>query len=144
MSFDKERLSYWLAGVLLAWTMYVAVFGIPIFHLLLGIAIPTIVSFAVYACALQLAITPWIFSARVTLQNPQGKIGQRTAAIIIWFVSTASLLLYFMQRRHHAPSEGNALRGYSFDAAVVLIPVALFIVEAVWRSRRRLVARTSK
>ncbi len=86
MLFDKERLSHWCAAILLAWALYFLVFGIPIFHVLLHIPMSKIGSFTVCACALQLATTPWMFSTRATSRNPRGKIVQRTAAIILWFI----------------------------------------------------------
>ena len=97
MPINKDRLSHWLVLGLLCWTCYFILFGIPIFYILLGVSMLKIGSFMFLCCALQLAVTPWMFTARSTPEHPAGKIGQRAAAAAIWLISTALLLLCYLQ-----------------------------------------------
>jgi hypothetical protein len=137
MLINKDRLSRWYAIVLLGWTAYFLLLGIPIFHFGLAVPIAKIASFAGIGCAEQLAITPWIFSARATPQNPSGKIARRTAALIVWIILFAFLIFYYFQRGWSSSSPAQPLRGYLFDTLIVVVVVAITIVEAVLRHRRQ-------
>jgi hypothetical protein len=44
-------------------------------------------------CAVQMAITPWLFSARATPQNPSGRPAQRAAAVTV--LASLMALLFF-------------------------------------------------
>jgi hypothetical protein len=97
MKFNNDRLIHWFAGVLIGWAIWSLLLFIPVFHHWLGFPIAKIAGFAGAGCAVQLAVTPWLFSARRTDENPDGKIGRRCAALAIWFALwTELLLLYFL------------------------------------------------
>jgi len=94
---DKDRLSHWIVLGFFCWIGYFLFFGLPIFHLLLGVSMFKVGSFFVLCGLMQLAVTPWIFAARPTAQNPNGNSAQRATAAAVWFVSTALLLLFYLQ-----------------------------------------------
>ena len=52
-----------------------------------------VVTFFGGAGLLQLAVTPWIFWARATPQNPERRFAHRIAAGCVWVFSTLILLL---------------------------------------------------
>jgi hypothetical protein len=72
---------------------------------------------------LQLAVTPWIFSARSTPQNPDGRIAVRAAAVIFW--SFTIILLFFYYIRRSWPDDLDTRR--FTDIAFVGTPVLAII-----------------
>jgi hypothetical protein len=96
--FDNDRLSHWFGGALFSWLMMFSLLGLPIFHLWLKIPTPTIATVTGICCATQLAVTPWLFSARATRENPGGRIAQRGIAVFAWFSAMLLLLLYYLRR----------------------------------------------
>lgn len=96
--FDNDRLSHWLAGALLSWLMMFSLLGLPIFHLWLKIPTLAIATVTGICCATQLAVTPWLFSARATRENPSGRIAQRGIAVYAWCSAMLLLLLYYLRR----------------------------------------------
>lgn len=94
---NNDRLSNWFLGGLLSWSIFVLILGIPIFHLWLGISIVKIVVSGCICCGVQLVVSPWLYSARATPQNPDGLVGRRTKTVIIWFSLTTLLLFYYLQ-----------------------------------------------
>jgi hypothetical protein len=96
--FDNDRLSHWFAGALFSWVMMFLLFGIPIFHLWLRVPVATIATFIGICCLLQLAITPWLFSARVTRLNPSGRVAQRGMAVTVLSSMIALLFFYYLWR----------------------------------------------
>jgi hypothetical protein len=96
--FDNDRVSYWFAGALLSWLTTFLLLGLPIFHLWLKVPTPAIATFTGTCCAVQLAVTTWLFSARATRQNPSGRMAQRTVAVIVWFSTMTLLLTYYLRR----------------------------------------------
>jgi hypothetical protein len=98
MLLNNERLSHWFLGALLGWGLSVLIFGIPIFYLVLGISIAKIILCACICCGLQLCVTPWLYSARATAQNPKGFVHRRMRAVFIWISLTTLALFYFTQR----------------------------------------------
>jgi hypothetical protein len=59
-------------GAVLSWTAAFFLLGLPVFHLWLQVPIKKIATFTAFACILQLVVTPWLFKARATMQNPIG------------------------------------------------------------------------
>jgi hypothetical protein len=97
MRFDNDRLSHWIAGAAFSWLMMFLLVGLPLFHFWLKIPIVRIATFNGICCAVQLAITPWLFSARATRENPAGRVAQRAAAVVL--CSSALALLFFYYSR---------------------------------------------
>ena len=98
MLFNNDRLSHWFLGILLAWALSLLILGIPIFHVWLGVSTATVVFAGCIFCGLQLCVTPWLYSARATAQNPDRLVGRRTKAVRIWISLTTLTLFYFIQR----------------------------------------------
>ena len=98
MLFDNDRLSHWLGGALLAWATIFFLWGLLVFHLGLHVPVKTVTLFSGICCAVQLAVTPWLFYARATPQNPTGQIVQRTAAVIVLLSAITLLFFYFVRR----------------------------------------------
>jgi hypothetical protein len=93
MWLDNDRMSHWFAGVLLSWTGMFLLLGLLVFHLWLKVSIAKIANFSGICCVVQLAITPWLFHARSTPQNPPGRIRERVGALSVLF-SAVSLLFF--------------------------------------------------
>lgn len=96
--FDKDRLFCWWGAVLIGWAFVFLAIGIPIFHILLGVSLQTVVFFVCIGCALQIAVTPLAFSARKTSRNPRGNIMRGTVGFVVWLLFFATLVLYYLQR----------------------------------------------
>jgi hypothetical protein len=125
--FNNDRLSHWCVGAALAWAAYFVLFGLPIFHLWLGARIKTVATFFLILCVVHLAVTPWLFAARSTPQNPIGKPFKRGAAVIVVFTLDGLVVAYFMLRGspHNPVSWGvfvamPILLGVIFLAALAL------------------------
>ena len=98
MGLDNDRLSHWFIGALLTWILISLLMGFPIFHFWLGFATTKVMVFMASCFFAQLAITPWLFSARSTPQNPSGNIARRTWVVILWVSTTGFLLFSFLHR----------------------------------------------
>lgn len=79
--FDNDRMSHWLVGTLFSWGLTFLLLFLPIFHAWLNVPTQKVAVLTGLFCAVQLAVTPWLFSARATSQNPSGRPGQRSAAV---------------------------------------------------------------
>jgi len=132
---NNDRLSHWFASAVLSWTASLLLLFIPIFHLLLGFRIAKIAVFAGIGCAGQLAVTPWLFSARATAQNPTGNITLRAVAVILWFSSSALLIFYYIQRDWPNNPDAQLFRACVIGTTIAFGIVALIVVGVV--SRRR-------
>lgn len=139
MLLNNDRLSHWCVGALLTWALGFLLWGILVFHFWLGVPVAKIAAFTGIGCALQLAITPWLFSARATLQNPTGKVTRRYAAVVVWISLTIVLFVYFIQRGQPKNPE---LREILFGTPIVAGAVALIVVGAISRSRRKSVTKS--
>ena len=91
--FNNDRLSHWLVGILFAWGLTFLLLFFPIFHVLLKVPTPKVATLTGLFCAVQLAVTPWLFSARATSQNPSGRPAQRGAAVAI--MASLMALIFF-------------------------------------------------
>lgn len=133
MLFNNDRVSHWCVGALFSWAMIFCFWGIPIFHLWLGVPLTKISTFTGIACALQLAVTPWLFSARATRQDPTGRTIRRSAAVVVWLSLTAVLFAYFVQ---FGQPKNLELRAILFGTPTVAGAAALIIIGVVARQNR--------
>ncbi len=131
--FDNDRLSHWFTSAFLAWVMMFLLLGLPVFHLWLKVPIAKIATFAVLACALQSAITPWLFSARATPKNPSGRIPQRAAAVIVLSTVTALLFFYYLRRSWPDDIETRQFTTIAIGGTLLLGVAALIIAGVVSR-----------
>jgi uncharacterized membrane protein len=90
---NNDRLSHWLVGTLFAWWLTFLVLFFPIFHTWLNVPTAKVTTLTGLFCAIQLAVTPWLFSARATSQNPSGRPAQRAAAIAV--LASLMALIFF-------------------------------------------------
>jgi hypothetical protein len=94
---DNDRLSHWLAGAVLSWLTMFLLGGLLIFHLWLKVPTAKIAVFTGICCAVQLGVTPWLFSARATRENPSGRIAQRAVAVTVLFSAISLLFFYYLR-----------------------------------------------
>jgi hypothetical protein len=125
---NNDRLSHWCVSAVLAWAAAFGLLGLPIFHLWLAVPINKIAVFSLLACALQLAFTPWLFSARATIQNPAGLLLRRGVAVIVWLSLLGLLFACFVLR--DAPSDSGA-RAIFLGGPIVLGTVALIVLALI-------------
>ena len=78
---NNDRLSHWLVGTLCAWGLTFLLLFFPILHSWFKVPTAKVATLTGLFCAVQLAVTPWLFSARATSQNPSGRPAQRAAAV---------------------------------------------------------------
>jgi hypothetical protein len=90
---NNDRLSHWFAGALFAWGLAFLLLFFPIFHMWLKVPTAKVATLTGLFCAVQMAITPWLFSARATPQNPSGRPAQRAAAVTV--LASLMALLFF-------------------------------------------------
>jgi len=136
MIINENRLSHWIAVGILSWAAYFVIFGVLIFHLLLGVSWFKVASFCACCCILQLAITPLIFSARATPEHPTGITSRRITAATLWITSTIILLLCYLQY-------GKTIDTYEFRQRLLIIAgasisfgIIAYVVGAVAYRRR--------
>lgn len=97
MHYNRDNLLHNLTVVLAGWIVMFLCIGLPIFHLGLSVSLQRIALFCAMSCALQVLITPWLYSSRATNQHPEGKRLQIAAAFAIWATSNLFLFLVFIQ-----------------------------------------------
>jgi hypothetical protein len=107
MLINNDRLSHWYAISILGGLGWFFVVWLPVFHFLFKFPIAGIALCAASLSVGQLVVTPWLFSARETAQNPKGRIGQRCVAIAIWVGLSMELLLLYavLARPSHSGRE---------------------------------------
>jgi len=110
--------------LLLGWLLMFLLLGLPIFHVWLKIPTQKIAIVTAICCATQLAVTPWLLSARATRE-------QRGIAVYAWFLATMLLLLYYLRRSF---PEDPATRQF---VAIGIGVAVLFGVRGLIRHRRR-------
>jgi len=88
---NNDRLSHWLVGLLFSWGLTFLLLFLPVFHVWLKVPTAKVATLTGLFCAVQLAVTPWLFSSRATRQNPRGRPAQRAAAVAVM----ASLMALF-------------------------------------------------
>jgi hypothetical protein len=114
---------------------YFFLLGIPIFHFGLSVSVFKIALFCAISCALQLAVTPWMFSARITSENPTGNMQKMFGALALWGTLNLFTLLIFIQ---HAAllADGYWEATLLFDGFVSsVLGLAAFIVGKFWAPR---------
>lgn len=131
--FNNDRLSHWCLGVVLSWPIHFVLWILPIFHLWLKIPIKTVAAYTALAAGVQLAVTPWLFAARATRENPAGRRVQRTAVVIVWISLTAFLFACFML--HGEPPDPGA-RAIFLGGPIVTGAGALIALALVWRKQK--------
>jgi hypothetical protein len=80
---NNDSLLHWCLGSLVGWALWGLLLGILI-HLAFGIGASSIALFFAIQCALQIAVTPWLFAARAMAGNPRGQRLRRTQVVIVW------------------------------------------------------------
>jgi hypothetical protein len=133
---DNNRISHWFAGAVIGWTASLIVY-VPIFHWGLGFSIAKIAVSVGIFCIGQLAVTPWLFSARATTENPTGKKAERSVAAIVWFSFSALLFFYYIGRGWPNDAHETEFRGIMFGTTIVFGIAGLIIVRLVSRNRGR-------
>jgi hypothetical protein len=134
--FDNDRLSHWFAGSVLTWAAIFLFWGVLVFHCWLKVSIATIAMFVGLGCAVQLVITPWLYSARATRQNPEGRRCRRAAAMIVWMSATALLLFCYMPLTLVGDKDSRQFSTIAFIMIVGLAFTALVIVGLISRRRK--------
>ena len=119
MLFDNDRLSHWFAGALLSWLMMFLLLGLPIFHLWLKFPTLPIATVIGICCATQLAVAPWLFSARATRENPSGRIAQAGIAVYAMFSAMMLLLLYYLRRSYPDDAETRQFTAIGFGITIL-------------------------
>lgn len=123
---NNDRLSHWLVGILFAWVMTFLLLFLPIFHLWLKVPTAKVATLTGLFCAVQLAVTPWLFSARATSQNPSGRPAQRAAAVA--FMASLMALIFFAYIGGHWPRDEGTREfvsiGLGLTALLVIFLVA--------------------
>jgi Kef-type K+ transport system membrane component KefB len=128
MRLNPDKISHWLIAVLFLWIIIFLLWGLLVFHFWLNANLHTIETFTALGCALHLAMTPWLYAARATRQNPNGRRVQAAAVVVIWLALETILFFYFVQRNR--PSDK------SFPTLYV-ITIAFYVVALIGVVSRR-------
>ncbi len=135
MFLDNDRLSHWFAIAALSWTVSLPVLWIPIFHLWLGAPISKIAICVGIACVSQLAVTPWLFSARATPQNPDCNIAMRSSVVIIWISAFCLALFSYILGQYPQNPNSKLLWSCMLGTVCALGLGGLFAVRVIFRER---------
>jgi hypothetical protein len=96
---NPKRLLTLLVGSIAGWLTIFLVVGLPIFYAGFKVPISKIASFVGICCAIQVAVfAPWLFSASITPQRPEGRFTHRIIATTV-FTTTVSILFFYYLRR---------------------------------------------
>jgi hypothetical protein len=134
--FNNDRISHWFVGAVFTWVIVFLLWGLLVLHLWLKVPVAKVAILTGLACAVQLAVTPWLFSARATRQNPNGMIARRARAVIVWFSVTALLFFCYFPLSLHRGSDSRLFSTIAFAMTVVLGLVAFIIVGVVSRRHK--------
>ena len=124
--FNNDRLSHWLIGAVLGWGLAFGILYYPVFHMWLKVSTAKAAMLTGLFCAAQLAITPWLFAARATPQNPRGRPAQRSKAVAV-LASLVGLIFFAFIGSIWPRTKGTlefTLGGIVSTALVVIIFVA--------------------
>jgi hypothetical protein len=134
--FDNDRLSHWFAGAVLSWLTMFLLWGLLVFHSWLKVPTMKIAVFTGICGAVQLAITPWLFSARATRDNPSGRIAQRATALTVLFSAVTLLFFYYLRRSWPDDVETRRFTAIAMSGTVALGIFALIMICVVSRRRK--------
>jgi hypothetical protein len=123
-----------LVGSIAGWLVVFLLLGFPIFHLGFKVPIATIASYVGICCAVQLAITPWLFYARQTPQRPDGRVVHRTVAVTV-FVATITMLFFYYLRRSR-PDDLATHQFTSIGMGVTVVFAVIFPVISLARRKK--------
>ena len=125
---DNDRLSHWYGVMHFSWTVCFSLLAVPIVHVWLGFSIGSVAVVVGTFGGVQLAILPWLYSARSPPQNPDGLVGRRTAAVFVWLSVTTLLLLCYIQRGlPRNPTSQHASIIFFGSLVVTLIALGLLL-----------------
>jgi hypothetical protein len=99
LKLNNDNLLHWCVAPLFSWTLFGILVGITI-HIAFGILASSIALFFAIQCALQIAVTPWLFAARTTAGNPRGQRLRRTQVVIVWFTLACETAFWQMFGGH--------------------------------------------
>ena len=133
MRFDNNRISHWIIGALFTWVVIFVAWALPIFHLWLKAPVARIAVYTAICCAMQLAITPWLFSARATERNPRGRIGRRAVALTVLFSGIALLLFGYIPLTTSRNHNSRLFATIAFVMTALLALIALVAARVVSR-----------
>jgi hypothetical protein len=131
LKLNNDSLLLWCFGPVVGWALGALVFGIPI-HLAFGVRPSSIALFFAIQCALQIAMTPWLFAARAMPRNPRGQMLRRTKVVIVWL--TLACETAFLQMSGGDFTDRAAVTIF-LGAPIVLGAISLIAVH--WFQRRR-------
>jgi hypothetical protein len=134
--FDNDRLSNWVAGAVLTWILMFLLWGLLLFQIVLKVPTATIGTFCCLGCVMQMAITPWLFSARATPQNPKGLYLRRALAITVWFTGIGLLFCYFLQRGLPKDADSGLFVAIAYGVTASFGVVCLVAVGMLSRRRK--------
>jgi hypothetical protein len=80
-------------------------------------------------CAIQLAVTPWLFSARATSQNPSGRPAQRAAAVAV--LASLMALIFFAYIGGLWPRDEGTREFVSIGLGLTLLVIFLVAMRQV-------------
>lgn len=129
-----DRLSHCFAGSLLGWGAMFLIGGLLVSHLWLKVPIAKIATFMGICCAMQLAVTPWLFSARATPQIPEGRPFRARAAVVVLFSGWSLLFFYYLRRG--SPEDLDTRRFTAIALVGTIVLAAALLAINFSRSRR--------
>jgi small-conductance mechanosensitive channel len=128
---NNDRLSHWLVGAVFSWGLTFLLLFFPIFHWWLNVPTTKVATLTGLFCAAQLAITPWLFSARATRQNPNGRPAQRAVAVAV--LASLIALLFFGYISGLWPKDAATREFASVGLALtVLLAILLVAMRRKW------------
>lgn len=123
---NNDRLSHWLIGAVFGWGLAFGILYFPVFHIWLKVPTAKAAMLTGLFCAAQLAVIPWLFTARATPQNPSGRPAQRSKAVAV--LGSLVGLIFFVFIGNIWPHADGTLEfvigGIVSTALVVIIFVA--------------------
>lgn len=134
---DKDRLSHWFTNALVTWTTIFLVWGLPLFHFWLKVPIVEIIVIVCVGYVAQTAMTPWLFSSRVSHQNPRGNIRRGAVAATSWLCVTFILFVYILEHGRPVIPQRAPVPLVVFGAPVVLGVVVLIAIGIISLYRRK-------
>jgi hypothetical protein len=85
---------------------------------------------------MQLGVTPWLFAARATRENPGGHVAQRAVAVTVLFSGIALLLFHYLRLSWPDDTETRRFAAIALSLTVGVSIVAVVAVYALSRRRK--------